>query len=180
MFSIRLRTVSTERISVVVNVVFEAATNALNDMVNVLSDEARYSLFRRKLLDRVEGIVAASVKPLERIQDIRIMQLDGLNGGSHGGERRNATDEVIDSALRYRVQAPMVDSLMADLGIDGGRLSQMGGLIRDARDLHAIAREAERSRPGETAGADAKDEPGATGPNRRGGRPGARPKSGEA
>ena len=67
---------------------------------------------------------------------------------SGNGERRNATDEVIDSALRYRVQAPMVDSLMAELGIDGGRLSQMGGLVRDARDLQSIAREASRGGEG--------------------------------
>ena len=32
---------------------------------------------------------------------------------------RNVTDEVIDSALRYRVQAPMIDSLMKEIGIEG-------------------------------------------------------------
>jgi uncharacterized membrane protein YqiK len=48
----------------------------------VLTDPARASLFRRKLLEHVEGIVSASVKPLEKIQDIRIMQLDGVTGGS--------------------------------------------------------------------------------------------------
>src|SRR5690606_28151656 len=81
------------------------AQKLLNEAENVLTDPARQSLFRRKLLDRVEGIVAASVKPLEKIQDIRIMQLDGISGGN-GGERANMTDEVINSALRYRVQAP--------------------------------------------------------------------------
>jgi hypothetical protein len=72
------------------------------------------------------------------------VQLDGLNGNSGEG-RRNATDEVIDSALRYRVQAPMIDGLLADLGIEGGALSKMGGLIREARDMQSIAKEAERS-----------------------------------
>jgi hypothetical protein len=31
--------------------------------------KARHSLFRRKMLEHVEGIVAASVKPLEKIQE---------------------------------------------------------------------------------------------------------------
>ncbi len=56
------------------------AQRLLNEAENVLTDDARYSLFRRKLLEHVEGIVAASVKPLEKIQDIRIMQLDGVGG----------------------------------------------------------------------------------------------------
>jgi uncharacterized membrane protein YqiK len=126
------------------------AQRLLNEAENVLTDSARYSLFRRKLLDRVEGIVAASVKPLEKIEGIKIVTLDGLNGGNGEG-RRNATDEVIDSALRYRVQAPMIDGLLSDLGIEGGALSRMGGLIREARDMQSIAKEAEsRTGPGES------------------------------
>ena len=81
----------------------------LNEAENVLTDAARFSLFRRKLLEHVEGIVAASVKPLEKINDIRIVQMDGLNQGNGGGG--SPTDEVINSALRYRVQAPLIDSL---------------------------------------------------------------------
>jgi uncharacterized membrane protein YqiK len=130
------------------------AQKLLNEAENVLTDPARQSLFRRKLLDRVEGIVAASVKPLEKIQDIRIMQLDGLGGGG-GGERGNATDEVINSALRYRVQAPLVDSLLADIGIEGGNLSKQGGLIREASDMQRIANEAaKQSKPAGDGGGD--------------------------
>ncbi|MGL1664228.1 flotillin domain-containing protein, partial [Vibrio parahaemolyticus] len=33
------------------------AQRLLNEAENVLTDQARYSLFRRKLLDRIEGIV---------------------------------------------------------------------------------------------------------------------------
>ena len=50
------------------------------------------------------------------------------------------TDEVIDSALRYRVQAPLIDSLLGDIGMEGGSLAKMGGLIREARDLDSIRR----------------------------------------
>jgi uncharacterized membrane protein YqiK len=118
------------------------AQRLLNEAENVLTDEARYSLFRRKLLDRVEGIVRESVKPMEKIEGIRILSLDGLNGGGGGGGGgRSATDEVIDSALRYRVQAPLIDSILSEIGVEGGSLSKMGGLIREARDMQGIRKD---------------------------------------
>ena len=76
------------------------------------------------------------------------MQLDGMGGGNSGGDRANMTDEVINSALRYRVQAPLVDSLLADIGIEGGNLSKQGGLIREASDLQRIASEARKNSGG--------------------------------
>ena len=57
----------------------------LNEAENVLSDAARTSIFRRRLLERIEGIVRESVKPMEKIEGIRILQVDGLNGGGGGG-----------------------------------------------------------------------------------------------
>ena len=66
------------------------AQRLLNEAENVLTDQARYSLFRRKLLDRIEGIVRESVKPMEKIEGIRILQVDGLNGGGNGGGKAAA------------------------------------------------------------------------------------------
>jgi len=114
------------------------AQRLLNEAENVLTDEARFSLFRRKLLDRIEGIVRESVKPMEKIEGIRILQVDGLNGGGGGSGGRSATDEVIDSALRYRVQAPLIDSILSEIGVEGGSLAKMPGLIREARDMQGI------------------------------------------
>ena len=109
-------------------------------------------MFRRKLLDRIEGIVRESVKPMEKIEGIRILQVDGLNGGNSGGNGgRSATDEVINSALRYRVQAPLIDSLLSDIGVEGGSLAKMPGLIREARDMQGIRKDSRRRRRSRTA-----------------------------
>ena len=121
------------------------AQTLLNEAENVLTDQARYSLFRRRLLDKIEGIVRESVKPMEKIEGIRILHVDGLAGGGGGGSSRNATDEVIDSALRYRVQAPLIDSILSEIGMEGGSLSKLPGLIREARDLQGI-KESDRAR----------------------------------
>jgi uncharacterized membrane protein YqiK len=109
------------------------------DAENALSDGSRQSRYRHKLLDKVEGIVRESVRPLENIEGIKILHVDGLNGGNGGN--RNVTDEVIDSALRYRVQAPMIDSLMKDIGIEGGSLGRMTDVLRDAKDIVSLTKE---------------------------------------
>jgi uncharacterized membrane protein YqiK len=127
------------------------AQRLLNEAENVLSDAARASIFRRRLLERIEGIVRESVKPMEKIEGIRILQVDGLNGGGGGGSR-SATDEVIDSALRYRVQAPLIDQILAEIGVEGGSLSRLPGLIREARDMQGIRKEAGSKKPPEGGG----------------------------
>jgi uncharacterized membrane protein YqiK len=108
----------------------------LNDAENLLSDASRQSRFREKLLERIEGIVRESVRPMEKIDGIKILHIDGATGGAQSN--RNVTDEVIDSALRYRVQAPMIDSLMKEIGIEGGSLGRMTEVLRDAKDIEAL------------------------------------------
>jgi uncharacterized membrane protein YqiK len=127
------------------------AQKLLNEAENVLTDQARYSLFRRRLLERIEGIVRESVKPMEKIEGIRILHVDGL-GGAGGSSSRNATDEVIDSALRYRVQAPLIDSILSEIGMEGGSLSKLPGLIREARDLQGIKESTARAAKQESGG----------------------------
>ena len=60
--------------------------------------------------------------------------------GGASGAGKNVTDEVIDSALRYRVQAPMIDSLMKEIGIEGGSLGRMTDVLRDAKDIKSLSR----------------------------------------
>jgi uncharacterized membrane protein YqiK len=118
------------------------AQRLLYEAENVLTDEARYGLFRRRLLDRIEGIVRESVRPMEKIEGIRIVQVDGLAGGGGAAAGRSPTDEVIEAALRYRVQAPMIDQVLKEIGIEGGSLAKLGGLMREASDMQRVAKEA--------------------------------------
>lgn len=116
-----------------------AGQRQLNEAENLLSDEARAGRLRGKLLDHMEGIIRESVKPMEKIDGIKILHVDGINGGQGGN--RNVTDEVIDSALRYRVQAPMIDNLMKEIGIEGGSLGRMTDVLRDAKDISSLTRD---------------------------------------
>ena len=96
----------------------------MNEAANLLTPEARLSAMRIRLIDKLEGIVRESVKPMERIEGIKILQVDGLGGGGGGrGDGREGAglaDSVVNSALRFRAQAPLVDQLLREIGVDAG------------------------------------------------------------
>jgi len=117
-----------------------------NKAENLLSDAARASRTRRLLIDKLEGIIRESVRPMEKIDNIKIVHVEGLGGNAGGGDggRKTVADEVIDSALRYRVQGPMIDSLMKEIGIEGSSLGKMSDVVRDAKDLTSIMRDGAR------------------------------------
>ena len=96
------------------------AARLMNESHNMLSAEARASLFRQKLLDRMEAIIRESVRPMERIESIKILNVSGLGGGAGGaGEAAGGLPEqVVNSALRYRAQAPLIDTLLREVGIE--------------------------------------------------------------
>lgn len=104
---------------------------AINEASNALSAEQIAMQVKLELLKQLPEIIKESVKPMEQIDDIKIIQVDGLNGGTagassdgtNGAENGNLADQLVNSALRYRGQAPLVDSLLADIGLKGGDIN---------------------------------------------------------
>jgi uncharacterized membrane protein YqiK len=101
----------------------------LNESHNVLSPEARSSALRMRLVDKAEAIIRESVKPMERIEGIKIMHVNGLGGGGSGGDGSASgggfADDVTNSALRFRAQAPIVDQLLKEIGLEGGNINKL-------------------------------------------------------
>jgi len=106
----------------------------LNEAANLLSVEQIAMQLRMALIKHLPDIIRESVKPMESIDGIKIIHVDGLNagaaavsGGTEGEGARtggvNLAEQVVSSALRYRAQAPLLDSLMRDIGISGGDLN---------------------------------------------------------
>lgn len=109
-------------------------TRAVNEANNVLSSEQVEMQIRLAMLKYLPEIIRESIKPMENIDDIKILQVNGLHGtyaGScqadahHEGGNVALSDQVVNSALRYRSQAPLIDSLMNELGIQGGDINGM-------------------------------------------------------
>ncbi|MFW1735979.1 flotillin family protein [Acinetobacter sp. ULE_I001] len=117
-------------------------TRAVNEANNVLSTEQVEMQIRLALLKYLPEIIRESVKPMENIDDIKILQVNGLGGmaGSNAtGEsvEQNQialSDQVVNSALRYRSQAPLIDSLMNELGIKGGDINGLTQSLKPSND----------------------------------------------
>jgi uncharacterized membrane protein YqiK len=97
-----------------------AGRAALNDADNRLSAEIVQMKLRLALIEQLRDIIRESVKPLENIDSIKILQVDGLaTGPAHENGAGNPSDQIVQSALKYRAQAPLIDSLLKELGFDG-------------------------------------------------------------
>jgi Flotillin len=72
---------------------------------------------------------------MERIEGIKILQVDGLGGGGgRGGSGEGSgglADNVVNSALRYRAQAPLIDQLLREIGIDSGDVGKLARGLMD-------------------------------------------------
>ncbi len=104
---------------------------SINNASNILSAEQIAMQIKLKLIEQLPEIIAQSVKPMEQIDSIKILQVDGLTqaGQTSDGQTVNSTssdslpDQLVNSALKYRAQSPIVDSLLKELNLDGADLN---------------------------------------------------------
>ena len=113
-----------------------AGQRAINEAANLLSSQQISLQTKLALLKVLPEVIRESARPLEAIDSIKIVQLDGLNGAGGAGagapaaaNDTNLASAAVSAALRYRAQAPLVDGLMKELGLDG---SSLGTLVQGA------------------------------------------------
>lgn len=121
---------------------------ALNEAENLLNADQIARQIRLRLIEQMPEIIRESVRPMERIEGIRIYQVEGLGGGggsAGSGEAGggNLADQVVNSALRYRAQAPLVEALLKELGLEGKSLdaltSGLGETVRKNPSSSSVA-----------------------------------------
>lgn len=106
---------------------------ALNEAANKLSLEQITMQVKMAIIQQLPEIIRQSVKPMEQIDGIKILQVDGLNtSAGHAGDggqsgSQSLADQMVNSALRYKAQAPLVESILNDVGLSGASLE---GLTR--------------------------------------------------
>ena len=109
-----------------------AGQRAINEAANILSSNQISLQMKMALLKVLPEVIRESAKPLEAIDSIKIVQVDGItqNGGSRGsngggGSSGNLATDAVAAALSYRAQAPVIDGLMKELGLDGSSLDKL-------------------------------------------------------
>jgi len=124
-----------------------AGQQAVNEAANILSMDQISLQTKLALLKVLPEVVRESAKPMEAIDSIKIVQVDGLtnsggsggaanDAGGSGGGSGNLANDAVSAALAYRAQAPVLDGLMKELGLDG---SSLGGLAEAAaKDPKAV------------------------------------------
>lgn len=125
-----------------------AGQRAINEAANILSSDQISLQTKLALLKVLPEVIRESAKPMEAIDSIKIVQVDGLTnggraandggtGGSGGGSGSgNLASDAVVAALAYRAQAPVLDGLMKELGLDGSSLS---GLVKGAAEAEGEA-----------------------------------------
>ncbi len=106
------------------------AQRALNDAINALSSDQTSLKFKLALLQALPAVIQQTVEPMKAIDGIKIIQVDGLNrtggngvdgsGPAHTGN--NLAEQAMSAALSYRAHAPLIDSLLNEIGLSGGSL----------------------------------------------------------
>jgi len=108
-----------------------AGQRAVNEAANILSSDQVSLQTKMALLKVLPDLVREAAKPMEAIDSIRIVQVDGLTGHGGGGADgvaggdQNLANAAVSAALRYRAQAPVIDGLMKELGLDGSSLDAL-------------------------------------------------------
>ena len=112
---------------------------AVNEAANVLSPEQIAMQIKQALIEALPAIIEQSVKPMEAIDSIKILNVEGLNGVANGGgsgsgsEGGSVADQAVNAALKYRAQAPLLDSLMNELGLKGDALNNLTGAVNGSK-----------------------------------------------
>lgn len=109
-----------------------AGQRAVNEAANLLSSDQISLQTKLALLKVMPELIREAAKPMEAIDSIRIVQVDGITGHGGGGSGGAANDgdgnlasSAVSAALRYRAQAPVIDGLMKELGFDGQTLDAL-------------------------------------------------------
>ena len=109
-----------------------AGQRAINEAANLLSSDQISLQTKLALLNVLPEVIRESAKPMEAIDSIKIVQVDGLTNGNGksgasttGGGSGNLASDAVSAALAYRAQAPVLDGLMKELGLDGSSLDNL-------------------------------------------------------
>ncbi|NIO04740.1 MAG: flotillin family protein [Proteobacteria bacterium] len=120
---------------------------ALHEAENILDPGKSASRIKMAIIEHLGEIIRESVKPMEKIEGIKILHVDGLGFGarddveargrkdSSAGPSGNLADQLVNSALRYRSQAPLVDAILREIGIKGGDINGLTAAIKPDSEI---------------------------------------------
>jgi flotillin len=93
----------------------------INEARNAMSAAVIELEITRERLRILPIALAEAVKPLEKIGEVRIIDMGGGGiGGALAGGGGGKADSLVDALLAYRAQSPVIDSLLKEAGFTAG------------------------------------------------------------
>lgn len=105
--------------------------HAINEAKNLLSDAIMSFEVRKELVGKLEGVIAAAMKPAEKIDSIRMLHINGMPGQAGGvtgvgsgaatggdGSTGGLPNQLVNALLQYRLQVPVVEKMISELGLN--------------------------------------------------------------
>lgn len=112
---------------------------ALNQARNTLSKELIELEMALERLRVLPLALAESVKPLEKIGEVKIIDMGGAGlGRGVDGAPAMPADGLLGALLAYRAQAPMIDKLLAEAGFTGA--NPVEALLSSARSANGAVK----------------------------------------
>ena len=112
-----------------------AGKAAINEALNKLSAEQVGLTIRIELLRQLPAILEKATKPMEKIDSIKLFQVNGMpNGAAIGGAANDSIatagggslpDQVVNAALNYQIAQPLVSAIMNDAGLGNGSMTSI-------------------------------------------------------
>ena len=97
----------------------------LNEATNILKSEQIAMKVKLDIIEKLPEIIKQSVKPIENIDGIKIVDVGGLglnseaNGSSGTKNNDDIVDRVVTGAMKYKTQAPILEQLVKEVGLVG-------------------------------------------------------------
>jgi len=101
-----------------------AGQEAINLAQNKLSPEIVRMNIQIETIKNADKIIEAMMKPVEKIDGIKMINITGLTGsngiagGSNGGGSGSAINDLFTGMMNYKATMPFIDDILKDAGFD--------------------------------------------------------------
>ena len=100
----------------------------LNEAANLLSNDQVSMKIRLAMIAGLPDILREQLKPVEKVQSIKVLSMPGGMGNGVGGPAGGGSgstgdfaQDLLNGMLRYRMQSPVIDEALKELGLDGSK-----------------------------------------------------------
>lgn len=109
----------------------------INEAENSVSDAQVELKVKLALINALPEIIRETVRPVEKIDSLKIVDIKGLDGfgkGTQGGTSGNLSQDLVNSALRYKAQIPLLENLLSEVGFKSSDLGDLAGYLKKAAE----------------------------------------------